>query len=80
MVTTVILLQIVMVNPGTHLVKNHESQLKNNKSEIENAWSFCHQTVNLRTDFKTLYFSILKLKYSPSILKYNKGFKRNMRC
>ena len=40
MVTAVILLQIVMVNPDTHLVKNHESQLKNNKSEIENAWVF----------------------------------------
>ena len=40
MVTAVILLQIVMVNPGTHLVKNHESQLKNNKSEIENVWVF----------------------------------------
>ena len=25
----VILLQIVMVSPGTHLVKNHESQFKN---------------------------------------------------
>ena len=36
-----------MVSPGTHLVKNHESQtgnnesqLKKNESEIENAWSF----------------------------------------
>ena len=27
----VILLQIVMVSPWTHLVKNHESQLKKNK-------------------------------------------------
>ena len=26
--SAVILLQIVMVSPGTHLVKNHESQLK----------------------------------------------------
>ena len=40
MVTAVILLQIVMVNPDTHLVKNRESQLKHNKSEIENAWVF----------------------------------------
>ena len=41
--STVILLQIVMVSPGTHLVKNHESQLKKikkNKSEIENALAF----------------------------------------
>ena len=42
-----ILLQIVMVSPGTHLVKNHEfqsrsneSQLKKNESEIENARAF----------------------------------------
>ena len=26
-----------------------------------------NQTVNLKTDSKTLYYSILKLKYSPSI-------------
>ena len=43
----VILLQIVMVSPGTHLVKNHESQsrtnepqFKKNESEIENALAF----------------------------------------
>ena len=37
----VILLQIVMVSPrGTYLVKNHESQLKKNESEIENDWAF----------------------------------------
>ena len=43
---TVILLQIVMVSPGTHLVKNHESKSRTKKSqfkkesEIENAWAF----------------------------------------
>ena len=26
--STVIILQIVMLSPGTHLVKNHESQFK----------------------------------------------------
>ena len=42
----VILLQIVIVRPGTHLVKNHESQCtepmsaSKKKSEIENAWVF----------------------------------------
>ena len=35
-----ILLQMVMVCPGTHLVKSHESQLKKKKSEIENAVAF----------------------------------------
>ena len=31
-----------MVSPGTHIVKNHEtneSQLNKNESEIENAWA-----------------------------------------
>ena len=32
-----------------------------------------NQKVHLRTDSKTLYYSILKLKYSSSILKHNKG-------
>ena len=31
------------------------------------------QIVSLKTDSKTLYYSILKLKYSPSIVKHNKG-------
>ena len=78
----VVWLQIVRVSPRTHLLKNHESQTRTNESqlkkrknesEIENAWAFCNQTVNLKTDSKTLYYSILKLKYSPSILKHNKG-------
>ena len=44
--TTVILVQIVTVSPGTHLVKDHESQSRTSesqlktKSEIENAWGF----------------------------------------
>ena len=43
-----ILLQIVMVSPGTHLVKNHESLFitnesqftKNDESGIKSAWAF----------------------------------------
>ena len=71
-----------MVNPETHLVKNHESQSRTNdsqlkkkkESEIENTLlSLRNQTVNLETDSKTLYYSTLKLKYSSSILKRNKG-------
>ena len=31
----VILLHIVMVRPGTHLVKNHESQSRNNESQLK---------------------------------------------
>ena len=77
--TSAILLQIVMVSPGNHLVKNHESQSRTNESqfqkkresEIENAGPgpSCNQTFNLKTDSKTLYYSILILKYSPSIIK-----------
>ena len=32
---TVILLRIVMVIPGIHLVKNHESQSRTNESEFK---------------------------------------------
>ena len=52
-ITAVILLQIVMVSPGTHFVKNRESQSrisesqlkkkkkkKKNESDIENALAF----------------------------------------
>ena len=40
---------------GARLVKNRESQSRNKSPK------------NLETDSKTLYYSILKLKYSPSI-------------
>ena len=30
-----ILLQIVMVSPGTHLVKNHEFQSRTNESQLK---------------------------------------------
>ena len=51
---SVILLQIVMLSPATHLVKNHESLAK------------------------TVYYSLLKLKYSPSIYLTQKKTKINM--
>ena len=35
----------------------------------------CNQTVNLETDAKTLYYSLLKLKYSPSICLKHKILK-----
>ena len=37
--------------------------------------SLCNQTVNLKTDSKNLYYSVLKLKYGLSISKHNKGWK-----
>ena len=56
---------------GTHLVKNHESkstttQFKKTKSlKLKMLGPLCNQTVNLKTDSKTLYYSLLILKYSP---------------
>ena len=47
-------------------VKKKEMSLK-----LEVLGPLCNQTVNLKTDSKTLYYSILKLQYSPSILKHN---------
>ena len=66
-----ILLQIVMVSPVTHLVKYHESLSITNESQLKKRGfmlgPLCNQTVNLETDAKTLNYSKLKLDYSPSI-------------
>ena len=56
-----------MVCPWTHLVKNHESQLKKKSPKLKMLGSLCNQTVNLKTNSQTLYYGILKLKYSSSI-------------
>ena len=67
-----------MVSPGSHLVKNHESLSIANESQLKKIQKvkmlgpLCNRTVNLKTDAKTLYYSILKLKYSPTVLKHNK--------
>ena len=68
---TLILLQIVMVSPQTHLVKNHESKSSTNWVPVQKTISStCKlkmlgplfiQTVKLKTDSKTLFYSILKL-------------------
>ena len=83
--SSVILLQvhIVMVRPGTHLtcekswvpVQNQPVPVKKKKTspKLKMLGPLCNQTVSLKTHSKTLYCSILKLKYSPSILKHNKG-------
>ena len=56
-----------MVSPATDLVQNHQSQFRTcdrvpvekNESKIENAWAFMYyQTVNLKTDSKTVYFYV----------------------
>ena len=68
------LLQIVMVSPEAHLVKQHESQFGTNEPQLKRRvrklkmlGPLCNQTANLKTDSKTLDYSILKLKYDPSI-------------
>ena len=38
--SAVILLQIVIVSPGTHFVKNDESQSRTSESQLKNAWAF----------------------------------------
>ena len=72
----VILLQIVMVSPGTHLVKKHESLSITNESHFKKTGSpklkmpgpLCNQTVNLETNAKTLYYTeFIEIKYSPSV-------------
>ena len=77
----VILLQIVMVSPGTHLVKNHASLFITNECQFKKTRSpklkmlgpLCSQTVNLETDAKTLNYRLLELNYSLSIyLKHKK--------
>ena len=76
-----ILLQIVMLSPGTHLLKimspcPEPVKEKKMSPTLKMLGLLCNETVNLKTDSKTLYYSILKLKYSPSILKHNNGLKK----
>ena len=78
---TVILFQIVMVSPGTDFVKNHKSHSRTNESQLkkQRIWNWTcfellhNQTVNLREERlqNSVLYSILKLKYSPSILRHN---------
>ena len=72
----VILLQTVIVSPGTHLVKTNESLSiprgfnKPSESQFKKPGSpklkmlgpLFNQTVNMQTDAKSLYYSLLKLK------------------
>ena len=71
---SVILLEIV--SPGIHLVKKLESQSRTietqfKKQRVRNWKSLglyvTKQLLNLKTDSKTLYHSLLKLKYSLPI-------------
>ena len=65
-----ILLQVVMVCPGTHLVKNHESHSRSNVSQLKETRSpklkmlgpLCNLTVNLKTYSKTLFLQYSEIK------------------
>ena len=67
-----------MVSTGTHLVENHQSlsitnepqfkkQLRSPKLKYFGHYGVRNQTVNLETDPKTVYHSLLKLKYTVFI-------------
>ena len=63
------------------LVKNHESQSITNESQLKKkrVWNWKFLGLYETRQFirrQTLYYSILKSKYSPSILIYNKGLKK----
>ena len=59
-------------------MKIHESQFTTIESQFKNKspGSLCNHTVNLKIDSKTLYYSLLKLKYTPSIVKHKKEKKK----
>ena len=47
-----------------HFLPDNSNFVTNSYGE---SWdSSCNKSVNLETDAKTLYYSLLKLKYSPS--------------
>ena len=67
---------VILVSPGTHLVKSHESLSITNESQFKQTripklkilGPLYNQTINLQTDAKTLNYSLLKLKYSASFI------------
>ena len=68
-----ILLQIVMVSPGTYLVKNQECLSRTIELQLKNTsrWVFMQPHSNLNTGSKTLYYSLLK--FTPSVVNHNNG-------
>ena len=76
-----ILLQIVMVSPGSHLVKNHESlsitkenQFREKRSpKLKMLLPLCNQTVNLETDTKTLYLQFTDRRNHVNRILYQKN-------
>ena len=65
------------MSPGTHLVKNRESQFNNKKKspKLILLGPLCNETVNLKTDSKLCIkymYTEIEIINSPSILKHNK--------
>ena len=67
--------EIVTNSYGESQSRTNESWLKKSSPQLKMLRPLCSQTVNLNTDSKTLYYSTLKLKYRPSIIKHNKGLR-----
>ena len=67
---------VILVSPGTHLVKNHESLSITNESKFKQTripklkmlGPLYNQRINQEKDAKTLNYSSLKLKYSASFI------------
>ena len=71
-VTWLVMLEIVMVIPVKYesLSRTNESHFNKQRVQSLNCLDLsCIQTVNLKADSKTLYYSILNLTYSPSLSK-----------
>ena len=75
-----IVLQIAMVSPGTHLVKNHASLYITNENQFRETRSpklkmlrrLCNQTVNLETDTKSLYLQFSDQRNHMNKILYQK--------
>ena len=67
---SVMLLQIVMVSPGTHLVKNHESQSRTNESQFKKQ-RILHSLFSKKDAFQNTSFSCLKCSSSEKKLTHH---------
>ena len=72
---------IVIVSPGTHLVKNHESLSITNESQFKKTGSpklkmlrpLCNQTVDLEKNAKTLYLQFTDRRNHMNRILYQKN-------
>ena len=65
-----------IVSPSLEPMSSSYNIRETTSPKVKMLGSLCNQTVNMKTDSKILYYSTLKLKYRPSILKHNKGKKK----